>query len=68
MRLGTDEFLDLCRRFGSEPLITVNIATGTAEEAAAWVAHTNGRSGGPRVPFWEIETSPIWSRGSRKRG
>ncbi|NWF67535.1 MAG: hypothetical protein HXY40_00475 [Chloroflexi bacterium] len=40
--VGTDEFITLCRLVGSEPILTVNMGTGTAEEAAAWVEYCNG--------------------------
>ncbi len=40
--VGTDEFIDLCRRVGSEPAITVNAGNGTVEQAAAWVEYCNG--------------------------
>ncbi len=57
--IGTDEFLALCKRWSSEPLITVNLATGTAEEAAEWVRYTNRRGSDlPRVRFWEIGNEP----------
>jgi alpha-N-arabinofuranosidase len=39
---GTDEFVRFCRLVGAEPHICVNIGTGTAEEAAAWVEYCNG--------------------------
>ncbi|MBB6634644.1 alpha-L-arabinofuranosidase C-terminal domain-containing protein [Cohnella thailandensis] len=39
---GTDEFVSLCRLLGVEPQICVNMGTGTAEEAAAWVEYCNG--------------------------
>jgi alpha-N-arabinofuranosidase len=39
---GTDEFIAFCRAIGAEPHITVNFGDGTVEEAAAWVAYTNG--------------------------
>ncbi|CAG1016081.1 alpha-N-arabinofuranosidase [Burkholderiaceae bacterium] len=55
IKLGTDEFLGLCKRWGCEPIITVNIATGSAEEAADWVRYTNKRGTDlPRVKYWEI--------------
>jgi alpha-L-arabinofuranosidase len=50
---GTDEFLDFAAQVGSQALITANVGTGTAAEAAAWVQYTNGSQPG-RVPFWEI--------------
>ncbi len=40
--VGTDEFIDLCRLIGAEPVLTANLGTGTAEEAAAWVEYCNG--------------------------
>ena len=40
-QVGTDEFIELCRRTGAEPYICVNDATGTPEEAARWVAYCN---------------------------
>jgi alpha-L-arabinofuranosidase len=58
--LGTDEFLAFCRRWKSEPLITVNVATAPPEEAADWVRYCNRRAGsdGPRVRYWEIGNEP----------
>lgn len=38
---GSPEFFEFLRRTGSQGLITVNAGTGTAEEAAAWVAYAN---------------------------
>lgn len=55
-QVGTDEFVDLCRRVGAEPLICVNfesdgrkqymqfkgsVRTANAKEAAEWVAYCN---------------------------
>lgn len=58
---GTTEFLNLCRALGAEPLITVNTATGTASQAAAWVRAVNdadhGHARGP-VRFWELGNEP----------
>ena len=39
---GTDEFLALCEELGAEPMLTVNVGSGTPEEAAAWVEYCNG--------------------------
>lgn len=41
-RFGTDEFIRWCRLVGTDPYICVNMGTGTAEEAAAWVEYCNG--------------------------
>jgi alpha-N-arabinofuranosidase len=58
---GTAEFISYCRRIGAEPFLVVNMATGTAEEAANWVEYCNGtgdtyyanlrRSHGFKEPF-----------------
>ena len=60
-RFGTCEFIDYCRAIGAEPVLVVNIATGTPEEAANWVEYCNGtndtyyanlrRSHGYKEPF-----------------
>lgn len=62
---GTREFLTLCALADAEPLITVNITSGTAEEAAAWVEQVNvtgltAEDGTPlpRVTYWEIGNEP----------
>lgn len=39
---GTAEFVTYCRRIGAEPMLCVNMASGTPEEAAAWVEYCNG--------------------------
>lgn len=64
--MGTAEFLELCTQLGARPLITVNVITGTAQEAAEWVRQTNvtglkARASGatlPRVDLWEIGNEP----------
>lgn len=40
--VGTDEFIDLCRLLKTEPILTINMGTGTPEEAARWVEYCNG--------------------------
>ena len=39
---GTAEFVMYCRRLGAEPMICVNMASGTPEEAGNWVEYCNG--------------------------
>lgn len=66
VRMGTQEFMELCEAMAAEPLITVNVVTGTAQEAAEWVRQVNilrltSRSTGkqlPRVEYWEIGNEP----------
>jgi alpha-L-arabinofuranosidase len=50
---GTDEALSFAAQSGAKLLITANVGTGTAAEAAAWVEYTNGTQPG-KVPYWEI--------------
>jgi alpha-N-arabinofuranosidase len=40
-RFGTDEFIRLCRRMEWAPMLTVNLGTGTPEEARNWVEYCN---------------------------
>ena len=40
-RFGTDEFVKLCGKMGWTPMLTANVGTGTAAEAAAWVEYCN---------------------------
>lgn len=39
---GTAEFVSFCRRLGAEPMICVNMVSGTPEEAGNWVEYCNG--------------------------
>jgi len=43
--VGTDEFLKLCRKMDWMPMITVNMGTGTPEEARDWVEYCNAAPG-----------------------
>lgn len=40
--VGMDEFIDLCKLVGSEPILTVNMGDGTPEEVVGWVEYCNG--------------------------
>lgn len=72
--MGTREFLELCEATGAEPLITVNTATGSAQEAADWVASVNVRrmvsskTGKllPQVRYWEIGNEPYVNDAGRR--
>jgi alpha-N-arabinofuranosidase len=44
-RFGTDEFVGLCRRMGWSPMLTVNLGTGSPEEARDWVEYCNTPAG-----------------------
>jgi alpha-N-arabinofuranosidase len=72
--MGTQELLELCEATGAAPLITVNTATGSAQDAADWVTYTNrkelvsSRTGKPlpRVRYWEIGNEPYLQDDKRK--
>ena len=61
---GTAELVEFSREIGAEPLLQVNMITGSPEEAAAWVSYCNNPNdadrirNGARSPFnvhyWEI--------------
>jgi alpha-N-arabinofuranosidase len=61
---GTGELVQFCRATGAEPVIQVNIVTGTPDEAADWVSYCNRpnhpereRNGSKepfRIRYWEI--------------
>jgi alpha-N-arabinofuranosidase len=44
-QFGTDEYLRLCRKMGWTPMLTVNLGTGTPEEARNWVEYCNCPAG-----------------------
>jgi alpha-N-arabinofuranosidase len=44
-QFGTDEFVAWCRAAGAEPMLAVNLGTGTAEGAAALVEYCNVEKG-----------------------
>ena len=49
---GTDEALQYAHDVGGNLIVTVNVQTGTAQEAAEWVRYIN--NGQRRVDYWEI--------------
>jgi alpha-N-arabinofuranosidase len=44
-QFGTEEFMSLCKRMGWSPMITVNLGTGSPEEARDWVEYCNSPTG-----------------------
>ena len=72
-RVGTDEFIDFCKRVNAEPLYCVNFEgdgwqiyantregnrTGDAREAADWVSYAKGR-----VKLWQLGNETSYGRG-----
>ncbi len=50
-------FMDLCKRSGAAPMLTVNISTASAANAAAFVTYVN-KTMGYNVQWWEIGNEP----------
>ena len=44
-QFGTDEFIHLCREINSEPMLGVNMGTGSIQDAANLVEYCNARAG-----------------------
>ncbi len=44
-RFGTDEFMKFVKKVGTEPYLSVNMGTGTIEEAQQWVEYCNVAEG-----------------------
>jgi alpha-N-arabinofuranosidase len=42
---GTDEYIKLCRKMNWMPMLTVNMGTGSPEEARNWVEYCNAPAG-----------------------
>jgi alpha-N-arabinofuranosidase len=61
---GLHEFMSFCRSVKADPLIQVNVVTGTASEAADWVVYSNSLQNSERayngssapfgIKYWEI--------------
>lgn len=71
---GTDEYIKLCRRLNWTPMLTVNLGTGTPEEAGRWVEYCN-RPGGTKFADLRIangSTAPhqvkLWCLGNEMDG
>lgn len=44
-KFGTNEFAEYCKTIGAEPYFSVNMGTGTIEEARRWVEYCNVKEG-----------------------
>jgi ABC-type polysaccharide/polyol phosphate transport system ATPase subunit/alpha-L-arabinofuranosidase len=49
---GPDEFVRFCRAINATPLLTLNIGSGTVEEALGWARYMKEK--GVDVPYWEL--------------
>ena len=65
---GTHEFLNFCELIGTEPYLSINVGTGTVQEAVEWVEYVtsdnespmtelrkkNGREKPWKVKYWGV--------------
>ncbi len=73
-QFGTDEFIRLCRKLDWTPMLTVNLGTGSPEEARDWVEYCNAATGtlfadmraagGSETPY----AVPVWCLGNEMDG
>ncbi len=65
---GTDELLAFCHEYGVTPVMTVNIGTGTPDEASEWAAYCADWYRCRRLPlppmYWQLGNEPYgwWER------
>jgi alpha-N-arabinofuranosidase len=73
-RFGTDEFIQYAREIGTEPYFSVNMGTGTIEEAQQWVEYCNVKEGPyfaelrKKNGFTEPHNVTYWSLGNEMDG
>ena len=71
---GTDEFIALCRKLDWQPMIAVNLGTGTPEEARDWVEYCNAPAGTRDADLRSANGSPaphavpFWCLGNEMDG
>jgi alpha-L-arabinofuranosidase len=73
-QFGTDEFMQLARQMNWTPMMTVNLGTGTPEEARNWVEYCNSPVG---TKYADLRAShgvsnpyhiPLWCLGNEMDG
>jgi alpha-N-arabinofuranosidase len=73
-QFGTNEFIKLARKMGTEPYFSVNMGTGTIEEAQRWVEYANVKEGSyyaelrKKHGFPEPYNVKYWSLGNEMDG
>ena len=71
---GTDEFIKLCRKLDWQPMLAVNLGTGTPEEARDWVEYCNCEAGTRHADLRAANGAadpyavPIWCLGNEMDG
>ena len=73
-RFGTDDFIALCRKVDWQPMIAVNLGTGSPEEARDWVEYCNSPAGTRNADLRaangcpEPHAVPFWCLGNEMDG
>jgi alpha-N-arabinofuranosidase len=73
-QFGTDEFVKLARMMDWTPMMTVNLGTGTPEEARNWVEYCNSPTGSKYADMRAANGSPepydlkLWCLGNEMDG
>jgi len=73
-QFGTDEFVRLCGKMDWTPMVTVNLGTGTPEEARDWVEYCNRPAGTKFADMRAANGSaeafevPLWCLGNEMDG
>lgn len=71
---GTDEFISLCRKLNWQPMLAVNLGTGTPEEARNWLEYCNAPVGSRYADLRRANGStdphhvPVWCLGNEMDG
>lgn len=70
-QFGTEEYVQMCRELGWTPMITVNLGTGSPEEARDWVEFCNAPKGSKfadmRTPEQPYDVK-LWCLGNEMDG
>jgi alpha-N-arabinofuranosidase len=73
-QFGTDEFMRLCKIMNWQPMVTVNLGTGTPEEAGNWLEYCNRPAGSENADLRVKNGSPdpfrvkLWCLGNEMDG
>lgn len=71
---GTHEFLNFCELIGTEPYLSINVGTGTVQEAVDWVEYVTSRNKSPMTDLrkengreepWDVK---YWGVGNENWG
>lgn len=71
---GTHEFLNFCELIGTEPYLSINVGTGSVQEAVEWVEYVNSNNKSPMTDLrkkngrekpWNVK---VWGIGNENWG